>query len=99
MEYVLNLEGHQVTSVARLSTACALLDAQPFDLVVTDLNLPDGDGLEVADRASEHGVRVLLVTGYSPSEADPFALARHDFVLKPVHPAPLIRAIRRSLAR
>jgi DNA-binding response OmpR family regulator len=47
----------------------ALAEAEAVDLVLVDVNLADGSGVEVARAAHARGVAVLFVTGQSPGEA------------------------------
>ena len=64
--------GYRVSGYTRWETALAALrtDAAQFDLVVTDLNMPDGSGLDLAREL--HRLRpalpVLLVSGYISDE-------------------------------
>jgi two-component system, response regulator RegA len=98
LEHIINTEGYQVTSVESVANALSLIATQPFDLVVTDANLPDGSGLKVADKAKEAGVKALVVTGYGLS-LTPGSLAAYDYLLKPIRAAELLEAIRRRLPR
>jgi DNA-binding NtrC family response regulator len=96
MEYLFNAEGHRVTSAACLTAALELLSRRHFDLVVTDAALPDGNGLEVADRAATLGISALVVTAYRPYLKRPGA--RYDFLFKPLRPAELLKAVRSRLS-
>ncbi len=96
-EHILLEAGHQVTAVESVRSATSLLANQPFDLVITDVNLPDGSGLHVADAALVAGVKVLVMTGQGLSlkSGD---LAKYDYLLKPVRAPELFDAIKRKLA-
>jgi DNA-binding NtrC family response regulator len=96
MEYLFNAEGHRVTSAGCVTRALELLASRHFDLVVTDAILPDGNGLGVADRATELGISALVVTGYRPYLRRPGA--RYDFLFKPLRPAELLKAVRSRLS-
>src|SRR5882762_1670321 len=48
-------EGYAVDVARTLAQGRARLDALPYSLVIADLRLPDGSGLEVVDRAAELG--------------------------------------------
>jgi DNA-binding response OmpR family regulator len=98
LEHVLLDADFEVTTVETQTNALALLDKQPFDLVVTDVNLPDGSGLKVADRAKELGVRVLVFTGHGLG-LKPGMLAGYDYLLKPLHVREFVEAVRRHLPR
>ena len=45
--------GHEVAMAPSMETACALLQSKPFDALISDLGLPDGDGLELVGKARE----------------------------------------------
>ncbi len=98
MQHILQAERYEVTAVESVANAVALIARQPFDLVVTDVNLPDGSGLQVADAAIAAGLKVLVVTGHGRS-LKPGSLAAYDYLLKPVRAAELLEAIRERLAR
>ena len=99
IEHILVAEGgYQVTAVESAANARRLLGSQPFDLVITDVNLPDGSGLTVADEALRGGMTVLVLTGHGLS-LKPGALAAYDYLLKPIRAAALLETIRERLAR
>ncbi|UIJ47287.1 response regulator [Sphingomonas cannabina] len=80
-----------VATVDRVTEAVALIDqGVPIDLVLADLTLADGSGIEVARVASERGVPVLFVTGDCPSAARALAAG---CLAKPYAPRDLIAAI------
>src|SRR5260370_738092 len=74
---------YHVTTAETVLTATTLLCSQPFDLVICDVNLPDGSGLTVADRAKAAGVKVLVMTGQGLS-LKPSSLQQYDYLLKPL---------------
>ncbi|MBA3878348.1 MAG: response regulator [Sphingobium sp.] len=61
-----------------------------IDLVLTDISLADGSGLEVARAALEAGLNVLFVTGDCPPEG---ATLAHGWLAKPYDPRHLVQAI------
>lgn len=81
--------GVQVRQAANLEAARRLLanDADPFDLVVTDLRLPDGSGLEVVRAAHSRrpDTLVTIVTGYASLDTaiEAIRLGAYDYVTKP----------------
>jgi DNA-binding NtrC family response regulator len=61
---LLRKHGHHVTQAEGVKAAAKVLTEAVFDLVVTDLRMPDGDGLEVLRMAKAHcpEVTVILLT-------------------------------------
>ena len=74
-EHLLSEDGFEVVATLdRVSDAVALVsDGQAIDLVLTDVNLADGSGVEVARAAGLRNIPVLFVTGTCPSEAEALA--------------------------
>lgn len=70
-EYLLGDAGYTVVAtVDRVADAAVVVEGdQPLDLVLVDVRLADGSGVEVARAARARGVAVLFVTGNCPSEA------------------------------
>jgi two-component system cell cycle response regulator CpdR len=59
--------GYHVTSVDRGTAAVPLLEQERFDLLLTDIVMPEMDGIELAQRAGEISpdVRVMFITGFA----------------------------------
>jgi DNA-binding response OmpR family regulator len=96
LEHVLRGEDHDVDTAVSVNEALALLRDYTYDLVLADGKLPDGTGMQVGDAASAIGSKTLIITGFAfqlPRED----LMRFDYLLKPVRPAELLRAIERML--
>jgi len=80
-----------VATVDRVADAVAVLRSEAeVDLVLVDVNLADGSGIDVARAAAEAEVPVLFVTGNFPAEATPLAAGCLD---KPFQQRDLIGAI------
>jgi DNA-binding response OmpR family regulator len=65
---VLAYEGIEVRAAATMAEGLALLEAAETDVLVTDNLLPDGTGLELAERARriQPGLATLCVSGTTP---------------------------------
>src|SRR5437763_11730907 len=61
---VLRGEGYVVDTAATVAQARRQLRSLRYALVNSDLRLPDGDGLEIVDRAAELGARTSILSGY-----------------------------------
>ncbi|WEK45064.1 MAG: response regulator [Candidatus Sphingomonas colombiensis] len=75
VEHLLTHENYQiVATVDRVALAVTIIrEADDIDLVLVDVELADGSGVEVARVAAEHGIPVLFVTGNFPEDAEPLA--------------------------
>jgi DNA-binding response OmpR family regulator len=75
--------GYQVDVAGTVSAACSLLaDSRAYNLVVTDGRLPDGNGLMIAQRASEQSLKVILISGF-PQELAAAERAQYPVLAKP----------------
>ena len=94
-------ENYDVTLAANADEAFNLLDAQSFDVVVTDLRMPGKSGLKVIDKALALPNRpaVLMMTAYGNIETAVEAMKRGavDFLTKPVNIERLEVLIQRAL--
>jgi diguanylate cyclase (GGDEF)-like protein/PAS domain S-box-containing protein len=98
---VLEGESYEVTTAASGSEALDLLKQESFDLVLTDLRMPDVDGLEVLRQAKEIAPQavVLILTGYASVESAIEALREgaYDYLVKPSSDDELKLKIERGL--
>jgi two-component system, NtrC family, response regulator AtoC len=94
-------ENYDVTVASNADEAFNLLDAQPFDVVLTDLRMPGKSGLKVIDKALALPYRpaVLMMTAYGNIETAVEAMKRGavDFLTKPVNIERLEVLIQRAL--
>jgi two-component system response regulator PilR (NtrC family) len=100
---LLKREGHDVAVAENGRTAIDLLDARPFDLIVSDARMPDVDGLEVLRhaRSVNPAIIAIMVTAYgSPDLLRGVAqLGVNDYVEKPFNTEVLRFRIRKELDR
>lgn len=83
----------QLTHAYTLSEARKFLELSPFDLILLDITLPDGDGLtfygDLLEVEKTRGLPVIFITGHleSNKEVMGFSLGADDFITKPIDPA------------
>ena len=103
LERTLRLEGHEVLLAGRAMEALARARAEPPDLVVLDLGLPDRDGYHVLRELRERGVDApVLILSARSLEADKvegFRLGADDYVTKPFGALELLARISALLRR
>jgi two-component system, NtrC family, response regulator PilR len=91
----------QVSTAANYASAVQQLGGQKFDLVLTDMRLPDGDGLDLLEWIQGHrpGVPVAVITAHGNVEAAVRALklGAFDFISKPLDLAALRKLITATL--
>jgi len=56
--------GYTVDAAASFAEAQQVIEAECYALVIADWLLPDGNGIDLADRALEHGAKTLIISGY-----------------------------------
>lgn len=63
----LERSGYSVSAVDRGTAALPLLEQESFDLLLTDIVMPEMDGIELAQKASElvPNLRVMFITGFA----------------------------------
>jgi two-component system response regulator PilR (NtrC family) len=87
-ELTLLREGYQVDTAGDLQQARALLAEHPFDVLITDMRLPDGLGLSLITelKADHRGERCVVITAYGSAENAVEALkgGAFDYLTKPV---------------
>ena len=99
----LSLEGFQVSGAETLKAARSQLQKQNYCLVITDVNLPDGDGLELLDtiRTNHPQTVVIVITGYGTIESAVKAIKRgaYDYLTKPIIDDELRLAVERAITQ
>jgi PAS domain S-box-containing protein len=93
---LLTRSGYRVVAAGCVADALTAAAADSFDLVISDLGLPDGSGIQLMDRLrSQHGLRGVALSGYGME--DDIERTRHaGFVAhltKPVHIAELRKVL------
>jgi len=96
-------EGYKVDTAqsGRLATEC--LDRESYDLVVTDIRMPDMSGVELLEHINAHGSKVetILITGYASQETavEALRLGAYDYLEKPFDMVDLFKTIGNCLEK
>ena len=100
-ELTLLREGHQVVAAGDLAQARECLAQQRFDVLITDMRLPDGLGLELlhALNSEQRGEKCIVITAYGSAENAVEALksGAFDYLTKPVDLKQLRAAVSAAL--
>jgi two-component system response regulator PilR (NtrC family) len=87
-ELTLLREGYRVDTAGTVQEASELLDVRRFDIVVTDMRLPDGTGTEILKRLKvlQRPERCIVITAYGSAEnaVDSLKAGAFDYLTKPV---------------
>jgi DNA-binding NtrC family response regulator len=101
IERTLRREGYRVLTALEAPEALRLIATEHLDLVITDLRLPRGDGLEVLRKAQVRNpdLPVVMITGYASVEGAVNAMRKGatDYLTKPINLAELRLLVRRTL--
>lgn len=97
----LGRRGHQVLAAANVSAALEHFKKNPVDVVLTDLNMPGGGGIELCQALHQRApdLPVLIITAFGSLDTAIAALraGAHDFVTKPIDLDLLALTLRRAL--
>jgi DNA-binding NtrC family response regulator len=101
MALLLKKRGHRVSEAADVGAATKALADTAFEVVVTDLRMPDGDGLDVLRAAKAHcpDADVILLTAYAGWESakEAIRLGAFDYFEKGREPDELLHRIERAV--
>jgi two-component system response regulator PilR (NtrC family) len=88
VEITLSRMGIRSTAAANVAEARTRLGEHPFDLCITDMRLPDGNGIGLVQHIQQHHpqlpVAVLTAYGNAQAAVESLKAGAFDFVSKPV---------------
>jgi DNA-binding NtrC family response regulator len=94
--------GQPAEHVASAEQALARLEARPFDLVLTDLQMPGMDGMALLREAARRwpGMPVVLLTAHGsiPVAVEAMKAGAADFALKPFDKKEIVHVVEKALA-
>ena len=100
---MLERAGHAVRAAASGSDALHLLERHEFDLVITDLKMPEISGMDVLERVKKIApqIEVIMITAYATTDSAVDAMKRgaFDYVIKPFKIDELKLIVHKALAQ
>lgn len=97
----LTKKGFEVASVSNIARAQKHIETQTVDLILSDLRLPDHDGIYLLQWMDEKSFRMplIIMTGYADiqSAVQAMKLGARDYIAKPMNPDELLKKIAEAL--
>jgi PAS domain S-box-containing protein len=94
-------EGYDVILADTRDAALECMDAGPLDLIISDIILPDGSGLDILSHAKERRLPcpVVMITGQPAIDTatESVRMGAYDYLLKPVRKSALLKVTRSAL--
>jgi two-component system response regulator HydG len=101
LQRMLSDEQYQVQISQSVADAKEVIEQKPFDVYVMDYKLPDGTGLDLAERIRSKGSEapIILISGYDPSAVALRAekLRISDIIEKPFARATICGAVKKAI--
>jgi CheY-like chemotaxis protein len=100
---ILGAEGYNITTVARGEEALKKIEKEEYDLLITDIRLPDMHGIEVVREARiiQPNTDVVVITGYPTLEdaKESIRLGAFEYIEKPFTPEFMINVAKKIFDR
>lgn len=97
----LGKKGFEVASASSIARARKHIENQTVHLILSDLRLPDDDGIDLLKWMKEQGLDIplIMMTGYADiqSAVQAMKLGARDYIAKPVNPEELLKKISEAL--
>lgn len=97
----LSKKGFEVSSVSNIARAHKHIESQTVDLILSDLRLPDQDGIDLLKwlNKQDKNIPLIIMTGYADiqSAVQAMKLGAQDYIAKPVNPEELLKKITEAL--
>jgi len=102
LSFFLESKGFSVDQFSDGKDALDAIEANQYDLILTDINMPGKSGMEITQYVRESinsDVPIIILTssGVEQTELDSFDIGANEFIAKPVSPAVLLVRINKLL--
>ncbi|WP_038036794.1 cell cycle two-component system response regulator CpdR [Thermopetrobacter sp. TC1] len=102
LKKALEKAGYTVIDFGEGRSAWEALEKEPVDLLLTDIVMPEMDGIELARRAAERypDLKIMFITGFAAVALNPDSKAPKEaqILSKPFHLRQLVDEVRRMMA-
>lgn len=103
LEMLLSKDGHEVATANRGDIAVSLISEKDFDIIFTDLRLPDMSGIDILKYAKSRSsaTQIIVITGFATIETAVEAIKRgaYDYLTKPLSPDSVRITVKRALEK
>jgi DNA-binding NtrC family response regulator len=103
LQMILEAEGYEAVTASNSRQALLAVRAQPFDVALTDLKMPDMDGIALLQEIgrTQPGICVILMTAHGSidSAVDAMRKGAFDYLTKPLEKEVLLLVLRRAMER
>ena len=101
LETFLTKKGYEVNASHTGNDALAKIKSNNYDIVLTDVRLPDRDGNEILQILKEEhpGTKVILMTGYAEVNlaVDAIKTGAFDYISKPINPEKMLQVVKSAI--
>jgi DNA-binding NtrC family response regulator len=95
-------EGYEVKTTKSAAEGLGLLAQDAVDVVLTDLKMPDIDGMQVLKKVKEEwpDIEVIMITGYQTinTAVEAIKLGAFDYIENPFTPGAIVEAIDKAIS-
>lgn len=99
----LTKKGYQIHTASNVARARKVIETESVDLILSDLRLPDHDGIDILRWLIKHErmIPLIIMTGYADiqSAVQAMKLGASDYVPKPINPDELLKKIEDALKK
>ena len=86
-------EKYSINEAANVAEGIKAIEEQHPDIVLLDINLPDGSGFDLLRKLKFTDFKLVFVTAYEEFALKAFDFSAIDYILKPIDPEKLIQAV------
>jgi two-component system NtrC family response regulator len=101
LKQVIEGMGHEAAGASSVAEALEAVRSRPFDIVFSDVRMPDGSGLDILPeiRSADPSPEVIIITGYGDPDGAELAIKKGawDYIAKPLSVKQIMLSVERTL--